>query len=464
MKDNFLSKLKAYILKEHLTSDGDRIAIAVSGGIDSVVMLDALCKLGEELNIKPGIIHFNHNVRPYGCKVDALFVEKLAQDRGLPFMISSADVPEIAKREKRSLEETGRNERYSFFSSLIKEGTCDKIALAHTSDDQEETFFMRLLKGSGPKGLSGISPVREGNYIRPLLDTCRKDIELYAEHFRLCYREDQTNWDQNFLRSRIRHRLIPLLKKDFNPGLSGVLSRTIHIFRTEDEFLDSLAEQSLKSIIIHGKDEELILNAERLDHYNLALKRRILRLAIFNILHNSADVDYDYIERIIKLLSGETGKLLKLPGLIIRNSYGTLILSKRFPESEPVLYEKSLDLPGETISDFFGIKIKTEIRDQNDMSYNSPFKARFDGSNIHGPLLLRNRRKGDKFIPLGMKGKKKLKDFLIDEKIPGFKRDMIPVITSGDDILWVVGMRIDERFKVTGESKNIVHMEVNFIE
>ena len=465
MKDTFLDKLKAYILEEHLTIDGDRVAIAVSGGIDSVVMLDALYKLAGELKIKTGIVHFHHNVRPYGCKVDALFVEKLAEEKGLPFIMSSADIPEIAKRGKRSLEETGRSERYAFFSSLIKEGKWDKIALAHTSDDQEETFFMRLLKGAGTKGLSGISPVRDGIYIRPLLNTGRRDIELYAEHHGLCYREDQTNWDQNFLRSRIRHRLIPLLKRDFNPNLSETLERTIHIFRTEDDFLDSLAEKALNTIII--PDEELILNAERLEYYNLALKRRILRLAIFNILNNSTDVDYDYIERIIKLLAGETGKLLKLPGLIIRKSYGTLILSKKSCESEPVLpvlYEKLLPVPGETISDFFGIKVKIEIMEHSDISYNSPFKARFDGARLKEPLILRNRRKGDKFIPLGMKGKKKLKDFLIDEKIPGHKRDRIPVITSGEDILWVVGMRIDERFKVTGESKEIIHMEVNFIE
>ncbi len=458
MKDTFLDKLKAYILKEHLTKDGDKIAIAVSGGIDSVVMLDALYKLAGELNIKIGIIHFHHNVRPYGCKVDALFVENLAKEKKLPFIMSSAYVPDIAKRERRSLEETGRSERYAFFSSLIKEGKWDKIALAHTSDDQEETFFMRLLKGAGPKGLSGMATVRDGIYIRPLLNTCRKEIELYAERYGLCYREDQTNWDQNFLRSRIRHRLIPLLKKDFNPNLSEVLERTMHIFKKEDEFLDSLAEKALNTIII--PDKELILNAERLEHYNLALKRRILRLAIFKILNNSTDVDYDYIERIIKLLAGETGKLLKLPGLIIRKSYGTLILSKKSSKSEPVLYEKSLPVPGETISDFFGIKVKINIMEHSDISYNSPFKARFDGAKLQEPLILRNRRKGDKFIPLGMKGKKKLKDFLIDEKIPGHKRDRIPVITSGKDILWVVGMRIDERFKVTGESKKIVHMEI----
>ena len=464
MKDTFLKKLKAYILKEHLISDGDRIAIAVSGGIDSVVMLDALHKLGEELNIKPGIIHFNHNVRPYGCKVDALFVEKLAEKKGLPFIMSGADVPEIAKKEKRSLEETGRSERYAFFFSLIKEGKWDKIALAHTSDDQEETFFMRLLKGAGPKGLSGISPVREGIYIRPLLNTDRKEIELYAENCGLCYREDQTNWDQNFLRSRIRHRIIPLLKRDFNPNLSEALFRTMHICRTEDEFLDSLAEKSLKTIIIHSTDEELTLRADRLANYNLALTRRILRMAIFNMLHNSTDVDYNYIERIINLLTKETGKLLKLPGLIIRKSYGTLILSKKYREIESVSYEKSLDAPGETISKFFGIKVKIEINNYRDSSYNSPFKTSFDASNIHSPLLLRNRRKGDKFIPFGMKGKKKLKDFFIDEKIPGHKRDRIPVITSGEDILWVVGMRIDERFKVKQESKKIVHMEVIFTE
>ncbi|MEQ8224968.1 MAG: tRNA lysidine(34) synthetase TilS [Candidatus Eremiobacterota bacterium] len=460
MKDTFLDKLKAYILKEHLTEDGDRIAIAVSGGIDSVVMLDALYKLAGELNIKIGIIHFHHNVRPYGCKVDALFVENVAKEKKLPFIMSSAYVPDIAKRERRSLEETGRSERYAFFSSLIKEGKWDKIALAHTSDDQEETFFMRLLKGAGPKGLSGMAPVRDGIYIRPLLNTGRKEIELYAERYRLCYREDQTNWDQNFLRSRIRHRLIPLLKKDFNPNLSEGLERTIHIFKKEDEFLDSLAEKSLKIIIIHNEDEELVLNAERLKHYNLALKRRILRIALFNILNNSTDVDYDYTERIIKLLTGETGKLLELPGLTIRKSYGTLIFSKNFHESEPVLYEKSLAVPGETISEFFGIKVKIEIMDYSDISYNSPFKARFDGASIKGPLILRNRRKGDKFIPLGMKGKKKLKDFLIDEKIPGHKRDSIPVITSGEDILWVVGMRIDDRFKVTRKSKKIIHMEI----
>ncbi|OQA19418.1 MAG: tRNA(Ile)-lysidine synthase [bacterium ADurb.Bin363] len=455
-----LDKIKSYILKENLINRGDSIGVAVSGGIDSVVLLDLLCNLREVFHIKLGIIHFHHNVRPYGCETDKFFVSQIARDRKLSIIIGYENVLTLAREQSRGIEEVGRDARYNFFRNIISKNFCNKIAFAHTYDDQVETILMKILRGSGLKGLSGMSPFREGIFIRPLLEISRQEVEDYARKEGLCYRQDQTNGDHNFLRSRIRYSLLPLIKHEFNPNISNTLVRLSNVSRLEDDFLDNLSVDALKDVIINFSNESFILDANILSKYHIAMKRRVVRKAIFTLLGDLTSVDYNCIEIILEHLRRETGKILKFPGLVIRKEYNRLILSKLPDNFESVLYEKELNFPGETISDFFGIKVIITIKEQKGDMISDNFRANLDRKTISTPLFLRNRRKGDRFIPLGMRGKKKLKDFFIDEKVSKFKRDKVPLIADSKDIMWVVGMRIDDRFKIQAHTDKIVTIEV----
>lgn len=455
-----IEKVREFIFKENLIKSGDRLLVAVSGGIDSVVLLYIMYSLKRDLNISLGVVHFYHKVRIYGCKTDFFFVKKMAENFTLPFIFGAGDVPAMAKKHGKSLEEAGREARYDFFYSLIDKSDWNKIALAHTASDQVETFFMRLIRGSGLNGLAGMSGAREEKFIRPLLSVWREELEDYAGKNDLFYREDQTNKDCYFFRNKVRNKLIPYLEKEFNPRLSEGIYRLTDILKEENNFLNNLTEDLLKELLISQENDKVILNTDKLLNCHKALRRRLIRFVLNKFIHNFSDINYEKIDKILELMDGETGKLFKFSHITIRKSYNTLVISEDNEKEEWREYEKLLSFPGETVSTFFGIKIIIKFGRGDEVIRGNNFIGLFDKKKLLPPISLRTRKRGDRFTPSGMKGKKKIKDFFIDKKIPLVERDKIPIICSGGKIAWVGGLRIDEYFKVTSETEEIVTIQI----
>jgi len=456
-----LERVREYILKEKMLAPGDRVIVATSGGMDSVVLLDLLYNLRFFFEIELLVVHFHHHVRPYGCERDALFVEELAKALSLPFIMGSGDIPFIAGRERKSLEEAGRDGRYDFFRKLLRQGAGNKVATAHTEDDSVETVLMRFLRGAGARGLSGIPSVREGTFIRPLLNCERKDIRLYAIEKDLCYIDDQTNRDLYFMRNRIRHSLIPLLKKDFNPGLTRNILRLSHICTLEEDYMASMTEEDFEKSVLHHTEDIIILDLKSFCGCHKALQRRLVRLSILKLSEDAGEISYENIMSILKIARGETGRIFRFRNILVRKEYDRLIFSLAPHLFSEISYEKELVFPGETECDFFGIRVRVSLKDFEGIpGGRDKFYAEFDASKLLPPLFLRNRRKGDRFVPLGMTGKKKLKDFFMDEKIPSAERDRIPLIVTSTDIAWVAGIRQDNRFRLTVSTEKVVSIEI----
>ena len=459
-----LDKVRDYIIKEKMICSGDTVLAAVSGGMDSVVLLDILSELRVFFGFELKIIHFFHKVRRYGCEGDLLFVESLGEEKSIPVVTGAEDIPLKAREEKKSLEEAGREGRYDFFYNVIQKTKNSKIATAHSANDQVETILMRLIRGTGLRGLSGIPPVREGVFIRPLLNITRKEIKAYAFKKNLSYRDDQTNKDRYFLRNRVRQELIPLLKKGYNPSLTQGILQLCDLSREDEAFLNSIAEERVKKLVSGDKSESLILSLDEFFSCHLAIKRRIIRIILHKLTGQISGITYEIVKNILDLSEGETGKIFNFSSFSARKEYNRLIFSPHRKKSFFVPYEKEINFPGETVSDFFGIKAVISIKDFSSVpSGENRFYAEFDAEKINSPLFLRNRRKGDRFTPLGLKGKKKIKKFFIDEKVPSSIRDRIPLISTEKDIIWVVGMRINEFFKVTPKTKKVISINIEKI-
>jgi tRNA(Ile)-lysidine synthase len=459
-----IEKVRNYIIKENLIDKGDTIGVALSGGMDSVVLLHVLYNLRDFFEINLKVIHFHHHVRYYGCRVDALFVSHIAEEMKLPFIMEEEDIPHMAEKYSTGIEEAGRKGRYDFFRKIINRGDCNKIALAHSASDQAETVLMKILRGTGTYGLSGMASMREGVFIRPVISCFHHELKKYAEDSGLCYRQDQTNGDQNFSRNSIRHFLIPLLKEHFNPNIQNGLLNLSEIAKSENDFLDSLSEKYLDEITFNNDGEKIIIDIDKFSSFPLAMKRRIIRNAILKLSGNLSGIEFKHIERIIGVTARNTGKIITLPGFVVKKDYNHLILTGKYETYiKPGIYSKELNVPGETRSDFLGVKVNISL---THMSCNMNFQkntAWFDASLITSPLFIRNRREGDQFVPFGMSGKKKLKDFFIDKKIPLYKRDIIPLICDRNNIIWVTGLRTDERFKITDKTEKVVFMEVEYL-
>ncbi|MCX7920085.1 MAG: tRNA lysidine(34) synthetase TilS [bacterium] len=482
-----LSNVAKTIAKYQLFQSGDKVVIGVSGGPDSIALLYCLNELREEYQLKLIIAHLNHQIRGKEADADARFVQSLAKKLQFPCFVKSVNVPALAKKEKKSLEETARQIRYAFLWELAVKKQANKIALGHTADDQIETIVMWFLRGSGPEGLSGMPVVRQSEVpstqyqtersvrckckhpiyiIRPLLETSRKEILEYLNQHKISFRQDTTNLKPIYLRNRIRLKLLPLLEKEYNPNLRETLLRTATILRDEQDYFNSAANMLFPCLWNRERTDCIALNITELRRLDKAIHRHLVRQAIERVLGSLSGFGFEHIEAILELVkSGGDGLMLHLPHqLTVRIEQDHLCFYLEHPIKKTIQPNKLIAVPGTTQIETLGIKIKTELRtaspsasakirlNQNDI-------ALLDADRIQFPLTLRTWQPGDIFFPLGMTGKKKLHDFFIDEKVPRTQRDKIPLIVAKNgDILWVVGKRINEKYKVTSGTKRILRI------
>jgi tRNA(Ile)-lysidine synthase len=452
-----LSRVRGAIQRNHMIEPGDQIGVAVSGGVDSVVLLDILTHLKEELHISLMVLHLNHGIRGEEAERDQQFVQALSNKYALPYFVREVDVPGHMQERSLSLQESARELRYRFFKESLHIHALDKIAIGQTADDQAETVLMRVLTGGGAGSLKGIPAVRR-SYVRPLIDVWRGELLTYAQHRGISFVEDSSNAKKAYLRNRIRHELLPILQ-EYNPNIKERLLQLAQVLGADENYLDTLVGQVIKRIV--AEDEEVSISVSQLLSLPPALQTRVLQHAFMRSSGGEV-LEYRHVRGILQLIQGKKGsKRLALPhGHWACRIYDTLVLERGEKQSEKITPETELLIPGGTRLEGFGKEIEAAVVEGRITPRSNPREACLDYHQLGFPLRVRSFRPGDRFMPLGMKGNKKLKDFFIDLKVPRSERSKIPLVISEGDICWVGGWRIDERFKIAEETKKSVKLTI----
>ena len=454
-----LETIRQTIKKYSMLAGGDKVLIGLSGGADSVCLLKTLDKLREEYNLDLHAVYVDHGLRPEETPAEAEFAKKTAENCGAGFYAEKIDVLSYCKKEGLGKQEAARTLRYEVYERLAAQIGANRIALGHTADDQVETFFMRLLRGAGRKGLSGIPPVRKikgKTIIRPLIGTSRAAIEEFLRQEGAGFITDPTNFRRDYTRNKIRLDLLPVLKK-LNPNLDETILRTAQILAEEERYFEIQVMKGLMMLLRNKTGEEIELFLVPLESMDTVLLRRTLRKAIelakgFN---KKRTLGFEHIEDMIGLIKkGKPGDRLDLPGPVRAvKKYSTFLIS-----SKPAAHigTGELDCPGSISIAGTGLAITASVLESAERGANGKSVAVLDAGRTGQKLVVRGRKEGDFFYPSGLGGKKKLQDFFVDEKVPRDERDAVPVVLSGDNIVWVAGMRADERFIAREDTKKFL--------
>jgi tRNA(Ile)-lysidine synthase len=458
-----IRKVRDTLSRYGMLEPGELVIVAVSGGPDSVCLLDVLCELMVDLGIRLVVAHYDHGLRPSEDESETEFVRRLSLSMNLSFEIEKAT--HLNRGKGASLEERARAARYAFLEKMRRKHHARKIALGHNLNDQAETVIMRLLRGSGPSGLAGIPPSREDRIIRPLIEIKREEVLSYLEARGLTSMTDSSNLTPAHLRNRIRIELLPRLL-EYQPRLIEHLGQLARILREEDRYLDLIVENWVESEVEWATEDEVSLSLPSFNALPRALRSRVTRRLIKWIRKDLRRIGQDHILSVENLAAGPEpqGELTLPDGMRIRRTYDTLVFSSE-PDREPPGFHVLLEGPGAYPVEGINRRVslfEMERKGEPDMT-GSPWAAYLDADRIRYPLVLRNFRPGDRFIPLGMAGHKKVKDFFIDLKVPSETRASTPILTMEDTPIWVCGYRIDERFRVTPETVRILRVTIDII-
>ena len=455
---------------------GDSVLVGVSGGPDSVALFHLLLTFAPRFSLRLGVAHLNHCLRQNDSDKDAEFVASLAGRFDIPFYMHKADVRNYQLKNKLSLEEAARRVRHTFLIKEAEKNRFNKIALGHHFDDNAELVLMNLFRGSGPLGISGIPPVRDGKIIRPLIQSNRSEIIAFLDQNGIKYISDASNRDTRFLRNKIRHDLIPLLKTSYNPKISQSLNRLASIISSEEEWIEDLIHPLFEKAAINIQDAQIALSVSILNQIHLAAQRRIIRKAISKIKGNLRRIGLTHIDSAIDLVeSGPVYGNVDLPDRIrIRRKGDALLFSREkitlrnadatSGRAELFAFEYRIEKPESLFIKEIAAHIKfTEMSIENlpDLCGSGQHTGFFDRDALSFPLVLRNFRQGDRFTPLGMTGTQKIKKFFIDKKVPRKERIRCPILLCREKIIWVAGYRIDESVKVKPTTKNVLNVELS---
>lgn len=454
LKKKFIETIKEYQMFE----PGELVLVAVSGGADSTALLNLLHSLREELKISLHVAHLNHLLRRGDAELDVKFVEGLAQKMEIPISVEAVEVARLAEQEKLGIEEAARIARYDFFERTAAKVGAKKIAVGHTADDNIETFLMRLLRGSGLKGLCGIPPKR-GKIVRPLIKVWRREIEDYVGSLKLVPRRDHTNYESRYMRNSVRLKLVPQLKI-YNLNIKEIILQTILLLTEDNLFLENKAAEALGEAMISQNTGEVKLSLEKVKRLESTLQRYLLRLAIEKIKGDLTRLSFTHIHEILSKLEASERWELHLPeGIYVIGERGELTVCREKPASREIKpFRYVLPIPGEVKLEEIGRVVRGSFAEKIERGSDST--AFVDYNALGKEVVIRNKLPGDRFSPLGVRGTKKLQDFFVDEKIPAEERDRIPVVESAGKIIWVAGKRLDDRVKVTDKTKKIVKLEL----
>jgi tRNA(Ile)-lysidine synthase len=462
-----LERVAAAITHHSMFRPGDRVAVAVSGGADSVALLDILVRLAPRWNLRLRVAHLNHKLRGEESEADARFVAGLAAGHGLAFDLREVDIARVAATQKENLEQAARRARLAFFHDLIAGGAADRVALGHTRSDQAETVLFRLLRGSGITGLAGIWPVSEAGLVRPLLEVSRDEVRAYLAARNLVWREDATNRQLELARNRIRHELLPELARDWNPELEAALARLARVAQAEEIYWRQEIDR-LAACEIRRQGEAVLMRCSRLRELPEAVARRLLRRAIELGRGSVRRLEFDHIERLIELAGARQGTGgMALPGLRVERSFDWLRLAPAGQAPYPDFPEIPLEVPGTFAVPGRTWRLRLEIASREEGcpagkgGYNTG-GGDLDISLAAGGLKLRSWRAGDVFHPSGWSSAVKLKELFGQARIPVWDRPGWPIITYEGRIAWVWRFGAAEGFQPRpGARQSVRVLEVN---
>ncbi|MCK4402520.1 MAG: tRNA lysidine(34) synthetase TilS [Dehalococcoidia bacterium] len=498
-----------FIQQHNLISSGEIVVVGVSGGADSVCLLCVLARWQSKLDIKLHVAHLNHQLRGVESETDAKYVANLAERLDIPITVGKRDVAAYKAERNCSMEEAARELRYDFLAKVADDIGANRVAIGHTRDDQVETILMHILRGTGTSGLRGLEPCSPIPYgkgmslraqrsnllvIRPLLNITREGTLNYCQERQIEPRIDSSNLSLSFFRNRLRLELLPLLR-EYNPSVDQALLRLAEIAGSDISYLEQQAFQ-LWDEVARQEEDAIYLDKGKIVALPIALQRQLLRLAIARLAGDTRDIEANHIEAIRSLLSKPVGKRTSLPhGLVCWNRYDEVVIavsqslegnestrdlglstSRLFCPFPALQGEFPLKVPGETVLPGWRViaSISSVIPRQSPEHSESrspfviaseakqphrSFVAEFDLHLAGTELFVRQRQPGDGFQPLGMDRPKKLQHFMVDAKIPLLWREHIPIVCSPQQIIWVVGWRIDDRVKVTEATKEILRLE-----
>ncbi len=447
MKNNLKETVKKTIKNNNLLSANDAVLIAVSGGADSVCLFDVLFSLKDELNLKLYVAHLNHLLRGDEANRDEEFVRSICEKKGVPFFCERKDVLKLSKETGTSIEEAGRNARYDFFSKLKTEHEIHKIATAHNKNDNVETVCMRIMRGTGIHGLTGIPIENDLSVIRPLLYVSREEIEKYLEEKNLSFITDSSNLEDDYARNKVRHHLIPYIEENHNESFIDTFSQNIELFTEAEHYLYHQTEKSFDSLVIK-KHFGFEFDLEKLKQEDKYIIKSVLRMAFLKL--SNKEMPQNLVLKVYDALVSDSDSIISASvNLDIYIKYDKLYF---------VIKKDALSFEYEKLDDNIFINEinaklsfeksfeKPNFSDKNVIHIKSPHKK--------GTFKVRNRKRGDT-IYLGDLGHKKVKDLLIDEKIPVFLRDEIPILLYDDEIIWVPGIRDNPKYRSNDSNEHI---------
>ncbi len=440
-KKKIEEKIFSFTDKNRLIKKGDSVLIGFSGGADSRFVLYFLNKYAAKYKIKIAAVHVNHMLRGKEAERDENFCKKVADEIGIDFYSKSVNVKSYAKKNKLSIEEAARILRYEVFEKIADKENFTKICTAHNMNDNSETVLLNLFKGTGTAGLSGIPPKR-GKIIRPLLAVTRDEIEGYLSSENIKFITDSSNADVNFLRNKIRREILPVVRSEINPQVDKAILNLSEIISERNIFIKNYTDK-LRVKLLEKDSGKLKLKISLPDTDSTLLLDEILRPELIGIF--SFSPEYQDIEKIKDLINSQKGSVAAFR----ENLYG-------IREKNEVLFYRAKENSGESEITFrLGEKVKT---DDFELIFSDNLKKEagceiISLDDLDETFILRKWKTGDKFQPLGMKGKKKISDFLTDIKIPSHERADVYVIENNNEIIWVVGYRISDKVKIKNNSR-----------
>lgn len=440
-----------FISENKLLKKGEKVLIALSGGPDSVFLLHFLNKLKKKFEIEFGAVHINHLLRGKNSDRDELFCKTICAELKIPFYSIRKNVNAFAKKNKLSIEIAARKIRYNFFKDVCSKNNFDKILTAHNSDDNAETVLLNLVKGTGLKGIAGIPVIRE-NIIRPILCLTKIEILDYLESNQFEFRIDESNLKNDFERNFLRNKVIPLLKESINPSLSkNILTTSLNLQKVVTEIDESY--DHVKSLIKFKASSFIKIPVDILTRDNVFLAYAIKQIFVENF---SVKIGSSDIKKIFSIIHKQTGCSEELSGkLILKKERNEIVIEqKTAPEKEVKISIKINE--EKNIGDKF-LEIK-KIHPQKIIMDKSKYKEFISAEKLKTNFIVRNWVEGDKFFPIGMKGTKKISDYLNDIKISSFEKKNQLILENDGKIVWVIGQRLDDRFKIKPETKKALQL------
>jgi tRNA(Ile)-lysidine synthase len=472
-----LSKAADYIKSHKLIEDGDRILLGVSGGADSVCLLNMLSTLYRDTDVTFFVVHVHHGIRHEEADRDEAFVRALCNSLKIEYLAYYYDVRAIACKKSLSEEEAGRKVRYEAFMDACNKYMCNKVAVAHNKNDNAETFLFNLFRGSALKGLTGMEPLitmktDNGNItvIRPLLSITREEIEAYIKNNNLVYQNDSTNFSDAYTRNKIRNQVLGYVKEQINSNVIDHINNAADHLRETYDFVEKCINERFEAIVSHeGMSYEYLV--QDFDHEDIVIRKGIIRRILGDLAGSLKDIEANHVEAVLSLGQKQVGKMVHLPyGMIALKKYDGIKIYLEAGGNDQDLYNKELispldiTIPGVTNIEQNGIYLETDVfeyKKNEPIPKNSCMKW-FDYDKIENTLKLRARESGDYLQIDSQGGRKKLKDYLIDLKIPREERDKLLLVADGKHILWIMGYgdRISERYKINENTKRILSMRL----